>query len=303
MYGKVLTNVTKGELLKSLSQIQTFILETEGVIYGGNKLFSYAKETISTLSQLGKNIIFYPHNTRRSRISYQQKLADYGISASLDQIYTPSQMTAEYIKRYHPEIKKVYVVGGEWVYEEMRLAGIGVLEAEDFEEHSNDSTIILEKIYNDKEIGAVVVAFDESFSFKKLTLSTLLLERPETMFIVTNLEPYLTVDGKKYPGVSPLIASISRVCGRKPDVITCRPNPIMFHMLKEAFSNTDPSKTIMVGDSLTKDIKFAKAAGILSMLTLTGNTIPQHLERVLTQDIDYIIHEFSRIHKILNEIK
>ncbi|CAG9321531.1 unnamed protein product [Blepharisma stoltei] len=300
LYSKVLTNVAQGEMLRALSRIDTFILETEGVIYGGNKLFPLSKQTVSALEQLGKNIIYYPSYTRRSRLSYQKKLHDFGITTSVNQIYTPSSMTAEYMRRFHPEIKKVYLVGGVWAAEELKQAGIKVLEVGDFKEHSNESSKLLEKINSDKDVGAVVVSFDEAFTFQKLTLSALLLERPDIMFIVTSLEPYSIVDGKKYPGVSPLIASISKVSGRKPDLVTCRPNPIMFHMLKENYPEIDPHRTCMVGDSITKDLKFANNSGILSMLTLSGITMPQQLEHVLSQNVDFVIHDFSRIYQILN---
>ena len=226
-YNKVLSKVSKKELLQALGKIDTFILETDGVVYAGDKLLPNTIESLTALQSLGKNILFYPNSSTRSRENFKQKLANFGIKTETEKIFTPSFITAEYLKRYHPEISKAYVVGKEGIKQELQLAGVSIVEVNDFEEHSNESSQILKNFDKNKEIGAVVVSFDESFSFKKLMLSGLLLERRDCLFVATNSSPYLMVDGKKYPGVGTLIASIKKLVNRNPDAITCRPNNLM----------------------------------------------------------------------------
>lgn len=299
-YNKVLSKVTKGELLTALNKIDTFILETDGVIYAGDTLLKGTKDSIKTLQNLGKNLLFSPNSSTRSRKSFQEKLRDFGISSEIDRIFTPSYITAEYLRKFHPEIRKVYVVGKDGIKQELEIAGLEIEELEDFEEHSDKSSEILKNFDRNREIGAVVVSFDESFSFKKVMLSSMLLERKECLFIATNNNPYLMVEGKKHPGVGPLIAAISKISQRLPDVYTCRPNSLMIELAKESFPDIDLKRTCIVGDKLPCDLKFAQASGVLSMLTLSGITLPQDLESVIAQDINFVIHSFGKIHEILN---
>ena len=298
-YNKVLTKATHGELLNALGRIDTFILESDGVIYAGDKLLENAKESIISLQNLDKTLLYYPNSSTRSQESFRQKLEKLGIMTEKNKIFTPSFITAEYLKKYHPQINKVYVVGKEGIKDELQLAGLEIAEGGDFEEHSNESSNFLRNFDAKKEIGAVVVSFDESFSFKKVMLSSLLLERKDCLFIATSNSPYLMVEGKKYPGVGPLIAAIGKISNRKPDVITCRPNSMMIDLLKESFPEIDLKRTCIVGDKLSTDMKFAQDSEILSMLTLSGVTLPQELETILTQNIDFVIHSFGRIHEIL----
>ena len=298
-YSKVLSKVTQGELLGALGKIDTFILESDGVIYAGDKLLENSLESINTLQSLGKSLLFYPNSSTRSRVGFKRKLHNLGIQTEINKIFTPSYITAEYLRKYHPEITKVYVVGKDGIKEELQLAGLTIAESDDFEEHSNTSSVLLKNFDINKEIGAVVVSFDESFSFKKVMLSSLLLERKDCLFIATNNTPYLMIDGKKYPGVGPLIAAISKISQRSPDVITCRPNTLMINLAKESFPEIDLKRTCIVGDKLSTDMIFAKESGIMSMLALSGVTLPQEIENVINQDINFVIHSFGGIGRIL----
>jgi 4-nitrophenyl phosphatase len=298
-YNKVLSKVSQGELLNALGKIDTFILEPDGVLYAGDKLLENAKESIISLQNLGKTLIYYPNSSTRSRESLKHKLGAFGIEGEISKMFTPSYITAEYLKKYHPEISKVYVVGKEGIKIELQLSGLTIVEGDDIEEHSNESSQILKNFDLNQEIGAVVVSFDESFSFKKVLLSCLLLERKDCLFIATSNSPYLMTEGKKYPGVGPLISAISKVSKRSPDVITCRPNELMIEIMKETLPEIDLKKTCIVGDKIATDLSFAKNSGILSMIVLSGVTLPQELESIIQQDVNYIIHSFGIINQIL----
>lgn len=299
-YNKVLSKISAGEMLSALGRIDNFILESDGVIYAGDKLLECAQESIHALQNLGKTVLYYPNSSTRSRESFKQKLSKLGIETETNKIFTPSYITAEYLKKYHPEISKVYVLGKEGLKEELNLAGLTIIEPEDFEEHTNASSEMLKNFDINKEIGAVIVSFDESFSFKKVMLSSLLLERKDCLFIATNNSKYLVVEGKKYPGVGPLIAAISKVSSRSPDIITCRPNPMMTHLLAENLPEINLSRTCIIGDSISTDLTFAQNSGILSMLALSGVTQPQELETILATDINFVIHSLGRIYQVLN---
>ena len=299
LYNKVMSRVTSRELLTALGKYSTFLIETDGVVFAGDQLLSNSIESIKCLEELGKNIIFYPNSTSRSRETFRRKLEKLGITSDINNIYTPAYITAQYIKKYHPEITKVFVIGKSGMIEELRLAGLQIAEIGDFEEHSHLGSKFVKDFDKDHEIQAVIVSFDESFSFKKVMLSSMLLHRKDILFIATNNSPYLLVNGKKYPGVGPLIESIACTSNRRPDVLTCRPNPVMSYLLKENLPELDLEKTCLIGEKLSTDLQFAKSSGIKMMLALSGVTQPQDLESVITSDVNYVIHSFGDISRVL----
>jgi phosphoglycolate/pyridoxal phosphate phosphatase family enzyme len=300
LYNKVLSRVSPAALLSALAKFSTFIIESDGVVFAGDQLLQGSLESIKSLESLGKNIIFYPNSTSRSRETFQRKLEKLGIFADISRIFTPSFITAQYLKKYHPEIKKVFVIGKSGMIDELRLAGLEIAEIGDFEEHSHGGSKFVKEFDREQEIKAVIVSFDESFSFQKVMLSTMLLHRKDILFIATNTLPYLLVNGKKYPGVGPLIEAVVCTSNRHPDVITGRPNPIMTFLLKESFPELELDKTCLIGEKISTDLDFVKASKIKMMLALSGVTQPQDLESIIASDVDYVIHSFGDIAKILN---
>lgn len=299
-YNKILSRSKPRELLSALSGIDTILLETDGVVFAGDRLLDNSLESLRCLQDLGKNVIFFPNSTSRSRKTFREKLEHFGIFCDINNIFTPSYITAEYLKRYHPDIKKVFMIGKAGMLEELRLAGIETIENADFEEHSAAGSKIAHEFDKNHEIKAVIVSFDESFSFKKIMISSMLLERKDILFLATSDWPYLMIGGKKYPGVGPLIATIAKTSGRQPDIITCRPNPIMTFLLKENFPDLDLKRTCLIGEKIKTDLEFAKQSTLQMMLALSGVTQPQELESVLSTDINYVIHSFGNIAQVLN---
>lgn len=83
--------------------------------------------------------------------------------------------------------------------------------------------------------------------------------------------------------------------GAVPTIIG-KPAPIMFHMALRVL-NANPATTLVVGDRLDTDIAGAQAAGLSSVLVLTGVTtvdeLPHH--RVRPDLVCRDLHDFLSI--------
>jgi phosphoglycolate phosphatase len=98
-----------------------------------------------------------------------------------------SHMTAQYMKLIGFD-KKVYVIGSKTLNFELENVGIKTFgHGPDIMGNSSLQAHVMTTLKTmEKEVGAVVVGFDEHFSFPKLFKAVNYLKNPEVKFIATN---------------------------------------------------------------------------------------------------------------------
>eukprot|EP00069_Balaena_mysticetus_P008741 bmy_01142T0 len=118
-------------------------------------------------------------------------------------------------------------------------------------------------------VRAVLVGYDEHFSFAKLSEACAHLRDPDCLLVATDRDPWHPLsDGSRTPGTGSLAAAVETASGRQALVVG-KPSPYMFECITEHFS-VDPSRILMVGDRLETDILFGHRCGMTTVLTLTG---------------------------------
>ncbi|XP_016078606.1 PREDICTED: pyridoxal phosphate phosphatase [Miniopterus natalensis] len=118
-------------------------------------------------------------------------------------------------------------------------------------------------------VRAVLVGYDEHFSFAKLSEACAHLRDPDCLLVATDRDPWHPLsDGSRTPGTGSLAAAVETASGRQALVVG-KPSPYMFECIKEHFS-VDPARMLMVGDRLETDILFGHRCGMTTVLTLTG---------------------------------
>jgi len=137
-----------------------------------------------------------------------------------------------------------------------------------------------EKIQLDKDVGAVVVGIDYEFNYLKLIYASRYLQEG-AHFIATNRDRYSMVGGKKMAGSGTIVNSISTACDIEPTVVG-KPNNFIIDMLCKT-QGLEKKNMIMVGDNLETDIRFARNAGIDSLLVMTGVTNIEKLNKVVEE--------------------
>ncbi|KAB1270218.1 Pyridoxal phosphate phosphatase [Camelus dromedarius] len=151
----------------------------------------------------------------------------------------------------------VFVLGGEGLQAELRAAGLRL--AGDPGEDPGAAP----------RVRAVLVGYDEHFSFAKLSEACAHLRDPDCLLVATDRDPWHPLsDGSRTPGTGSLAAAVETASGRQALVVG-KPSPYMFECITEHFS-VDPSRMLMVGDRLETDILFGHRCGMTTVLTLTG---------------------------------
>ena len=141
----------------------------------------------------------------------------------------------------------------------------------------------------DKEIGAVIVAFDEHFSFPKLFKAVNYLRNPEVLFIATNADQKVDFPGFTFPDAGPIIAAIENATGRKPDVIG-KPSKKLAEIALKQEAHVDSNRFLMIGDRLNTDVMFGKNNNYQTLFVGTGvhnmDDVQEHIDEHETGEGD-----------------
>ncbi|NXH93590.1 PLPP phosphatase, partial [Pachycephala philippinensis] len=132
-------------------------------------------------------------------------------------------------------------------------------------------------------VRAVLVGYDDQFTFAKLAQACGYLRDPQCLLVATDPDPWHPLsDGQRTPGTGSLTAAVETASGRKALVVG-KPNTYMFDCIVERFG-VDPSRTLMVGDRLETDILFGKNCGLATILTLTGVSRLEEAQAYMASD-------------------
>ncbi|KAG4946040.1 hypothetical protein JHK87_042047 [Glycine soja] len=290
--------------------LEAFLFDCDGVIWKGDELIDGVPQTLEMLRAKGKKLVFVTNNSLKSRSQYAEKFRSLGISVSQDEIFSSSFAAAMYLKvnnfpsqcffylisenrnrKYFPYVKQapdfqfpqtcaviVYVIGGEGILEELRLAGIAAFGGPG----DANKTINLKQncfVEYDKSVGAVVVGIDPNINYYKLQYGTLCIrENPGCLFIATNRDApgplFNSILFLNYGGLVCAGCMVAAICGstQKEPVVAGKPSTFMMEFLLKKF-NVSCSKMCTVGDRLDTDVLFGQNAGCKTLLVLSGSSI------------------------------
>ncbi len=239
------------DMKEIISKLKLFLLDMDGTLYLGDRLFDFTKDFLDTVKQCGGRYLFMTNNSSKSVTDYIKKLAKLGITASKEDFITSSQATAYYLQRHHAG-KTLYVCGTESFKRELREAGFTVTEQLG-------------------DVQCIVMGFDTELTFKKLhDVSYLLLTKPDIPYIASNPDLVCPTEFGSVPDCGSVCQMLFNVSGRKPVVIG-KPSPLMPQLAMDRW-NVAAEHTCVIGDRIYTDIKSGLNAGITSILVMSGET-------------------------------
>jgi HAD superfamily hydrolase (TIGR01450 family) len=262
-----------------LAKIRHVVLDMDGTIYLGKTLFPHTLPFLSTLARLGIGYCFVTNNCSRSRAQYAEHLREMGIETAPGSILTSAHATIHYLAASLPRAKRLLVFGTPGLNDEFRLAGFEIV---------------------DHEPDAVVVGFDTAMTYDRLS---------QTAYWISRGLPYLATHPDRVcptdqpivlPDCGAICALLETATGRRPDAVPGKPNPAMLEAVF-AQHGVQPAEVALVGDRLYTDIRMARDAGAIAVLTLTGETRRSDVESCpLEQQPDVVVADLQELSSLID---
>lgn len=250
-----------------ITALENLIIDMDGVLWRGETALPGLVPFFETLDHLGLGYVLATNNATKVATQYTEKLARFGVEVAPERILTSAEATAAYLRDEYPEGISAYVVGEEGLHRAMREKGFDLLEADGFVGAAARTEL-------------VVVGFNRYACYDQLASAAHLIVNG-ARFVGTNPDPSFPSEVGPLPGAGALLNFIQTGTGVEPLVIG-KPGKAIFKAALRRLGG-QPENTAMVGDRLETDIKGAKAAGLYTILVLSGVTDREKAEGAETR--------------------
>jgi HAD superfamily hydrolase (TIGR01450 family) len=229
-----------------LSRHDVLLADLDGTLYRGRSAVPGAVEAVRGAAERGVRTVYVTNNASRRPSAVAEHLADLGFAARSEDVVASSQAAAAMLADQLPAGARVLVVGTEALAAEVRGRGLRVVAAAD-------------------EADAVVQGHSPDTGWAQLAEATVAV-RAGALWVACNLDATLPTERGPLPGNGAMVGVVRVSTGREPQVAG-KPGPAL---LQEAARRSGARNPLMVGDRLDTDIEGGRAAGMATLLVLTG---------------------------------
>ncbi|ORW00046.1 HAD-IIA family hydrolase [Mycobacterium kyorinense] len=248
------------------------LLDLDGTVFRGHQLTEGAVES---LDKAPGRKLFITNNASRSADEVAAHLRDLGLDATGDAVVTSAQAAAHVLADQLPPKSRVLVVGTEALANEITARGLQPV-----------------RLSRDKP-DAVVQGHSPQTCWADLAEAALAI-RAGALWVAANVDPTLPSERGLLPGNGSMVAALKTATDAEPQ-IAGKPAPAL---IKDALARGDFRAPLVVGDRLDTDIAGANAAGLRSIMVLTGvNSARDAVHAIPAQRPTYIGHDLRSLHQ------
>jgi HAD superfamily hydrolase (TIGR01450 family) len=233
-----------------VARFAAVVCDLDGVVYRGPTAVPHA---VDVLGGLDVPVLYATNNASRSPADVATHLRALGLPCTPDAVATSSQAGAWLLGERLEPGSPVLAVGGAGVAVALAEAGLRpVLPAD----AATDA------------VQAVLQGYGPAVTATDLAEAAYAVEGGAT-WVATNTDGTLPTDRGVAPGNGSLVAAVERAVGAPPDLVAGKPAPPLYLMCAQRL-DLPADRVLAVGDRLDTDIEGAVAAGMDSLMVLTG---------------------------------
>lgn len=223
------------------------VCDLDGVVYRGGQAVPHAVESLNALEC---PVVYATNNASRSPTSVAERLRHLGVEVVDDQVLTSSMAGARALRDLVDPGARVLAVGGEGVRWALEDAGLTIVRPGE-----------------DDAVDGVLQGYGKDVTAEDLAHAAYAIEAGAT-WVATNDDATLPTEHGVAPGNGALVAAVATATGTSPKVVGKPFAPL--YLLGAERLGVEASRTLAIGDRLETDIGGAEAAGMDSVLVLTG---------------------------------
>ena len=255
-----------------LEKVKLFVLDMDGTIHIGGKVFPWTIPFLERVKLLGKDYVFLTNNSSKGPKEYEKILASMGIPNPV--VFTSGEATARFVIEKFGKVR-VYVFGTESLKKVFKEEGLFVVE---------ESPEVL------------VLGYDTTADYEKIRKFALFLRRG-LPYIATHPDINCPSPEGLIPDAGSFISLFEASTGRKPEYIIGKPNPAILEELSKKYGLSF-AEIAVVGDRLYTDMELARRTGAVSVLVLSGETSEDDL-RDSGFPVDIVVRNLDELRRIL----
>jgi len=229
------------------------MFDLDGVVYVSGHAVEHAAESIGAAREAGSHVAFVTNNASRTPDTVAGHLRELGIEADAADVVTSAQAGATLLRDRFGQGARVLVLGAEGLLRALREAGLVPVPA-----GSGDA---------EDEVVAVVSGYAPDLAWKHLMRAAVRIA-DGLPWVACNTDLTIPTDYGIAPGHGVQVRMLRDFTGAEPVVAGKPARPL----LDETVTRVGGERPLMVGDRLDTDIEGARAAGLPSLLVLTGVT-------------------------------
>lgn len=225
-------------------QYDCLLLDLDGTLFRGH---APTEGAVEALDATDTRALYVTNNASRAADDVAEHLRELGFTAVPEDVVTSAQSAARLLADQLPAGSRVLVVGTDALADEVTAAGLQPV-----------------RLWSDEPV-AVVQGHSTATCWADLAEAALAI-RSGALWVAANVDRTLPTERGLLPGNGSMVAALRAATDAEPQVAG-KPAP---KLMADALARGDFHKPLVVGDRLDTDIAGANAAGLSSLMVLTG---------------------------------
>jgi glycerol 3-phosphatase-2 len=231
------------------------LLDLDCVVYVDGHAVEHAPEALERAAAAGMRRAYVTNNALRTPGEVAERLTSFGVPADVSDVVTSAQAAARVLADRLPAGANVLVCGGRGLRAAVRERGLTPVGT-----------------WAEDPVG-VTTGFDPEMTYARLREACIAVGHG-AVWVASNGDVTIPSGVGRVPGAGATVAFVAAAGGREPDAVAGKPHPALH---RESVERSGARNPLVVGDRLDTDIAGAVAAGVDSLLVLTGVARPADL--------------------------